>query len=132
MTVDWEALRRAAEQARDNAHAPYSHYAVGAALLDLDGRVHVGCNVENASYGLTLCAERSAHAAAVVAGARGFVALAVVAAGERPPSPCGACRQVLCELGGAFEVRCYGDGEALVTTSDALLPDRFGFTPPRE
>jgi cytidine deaminase len=93
------ALVAAARAVRRNAHAPYSRFTVGAAVRDETGRVHVGCNVENASYGLTVCAERNALAAAVAAGARAVRAVAV-ASGARPPaSPCGACRQVLAELG---------------------------------
>ena len=84
---------------RAHAHAPYSKFQVGAAVLDERGRVHVGCNVENASYGLTVCAERNAVAAAVAAGARRIRAVAVVA--QPAVTPCGACRQVLAELADA-------------------------------
>jgi cytidine deaminase len=94
-----------------------------------DGRTFVGVNVENASYGLTICAERAAVAAAVAAGARRFSAIVVVCSGLAPPSPCGACRQVLCELPPAFSVRCYGrDGALLDSTTDALLPERFALS----
>jgi len=95
-----------AKRAARNAHCPYSGYRVGAALLTADGRTFSGCNVENASYGLTLCAERNAVAQAVGAGARRFKALAVVGGPERNkratslPYPCGACRQVLAEFCG--------------------------------
>ena len=92
-----ELLERAAEAA-GNAYAPYSDFQVGAALLCADGTVFVGCNVENASYGLTNCAERTALFAAVAAGHRDFAAMAVVADGESMPVPCGACRQVLSEF----------------------------------
>ena len=95
MTPD--ALIAKAVEVRRKAHAPYSKYLVGAALLAKDGRVFVGCNVENASYGLTCCAERNAVFAAVAAGAKKFVAVAVVTANGG--SPCGACRQVLREFG---------------------------------
>jgi cytidine deaminase len=89
-------LIESARRARANAYAPYSRYLVGAAVLSADGRVFVGCNVENSSYGLSMCAERNAIAAAVVAGTTP-VAVAVVT--EAPPAgPCGACRQVLAEF----------------------------------
>lgn len=81
-----------------NAHCPYSRYAVGAALLTSDESVFTGCNVENSSYGLTICAERAAVCAAIAAGRREFVALAVVAGGAQIPRPCGACLQVLSEF----------------------------------
>jgi cytidine deaminase len=124
--VDWPALLAAARAALPNAHAPYSRYRVAASVLAGDGRVFLGVNVENASYGLTVCAERNAIAAAVTAGVRSLHALCVTCSEPEPPSPCGACRQVLCEFPPAVEVRCYGSGdEHLVTTSDALLPAPF-------
>jgi cytidine deaminase len=92
------ALLEAARNAAENAYAPYSKYRVGAALLCADGELFIGCNVENASYGLTNCAERTAVFSAIAAGQRDFVALAVVADGESMPYPCGACRQVLAEF----------------------------------
>lgn len=97
--MDWDRLVEAAWQARESAYAPYSNFAVGAALLAADGRIFPGCNVENISYGLTNCAERVAIGAAVAAGVREFVAVAVVADTGVPISPCGACRQVLAEFG---------------------------------
>jgi len=98
---DPNELVAAAQAAIENAHAPYSEYRVGAALLTVDGELFTGCNVENASYGLTICAERSAIAAAVSAGKRDFAALAIAAApATSPPYPCGACRQVLAEFAG--------------------------------
>ncbi|MEO0017847.1 MAG: hypothetical protein RLZZ522_1130 [Verrucomicrobiota bacterium] len=97
--MDWESLVAAAWQAREHAYAPYSKFRVGAAVLAPDGRVFVGCNVENLSYGLTQCAERVAIGTAVAAGARDLVAVAVVADTGVPISPCGACRQVLAEFG---------------------------------
>jgi cytidine deaminase len=121
------ALVTAARAIRRRAHAPYSNFRVGAAVRDERGRIHVGCNVENASYGLTVCAERNAVAAAVAAGARRIRAVAV-ASGARPPaSPCGACRQVIAELGGPdTEVLIAGaTGAAERTTLGALLPQAF-------
>ncbi len=97
--MDKDALVEAAWAARDMAYAPYSNFQVGAALLAADGRVFGGCNVENISYGLTNCAERVAIGAAVAAGVREFVGVAVVADTGVPISPCGACRQVLAEFG---------------------------------
>lgn len=93
-----EALLEAAAKAARKAYAPYSDYNVGAALLCADGTVFTGCNVENASYGLTSCAERTAVFSAIAAGHRDFVAMAVVTEGESVPYPCGACRQVLSEF----------------------------------
>jgi cytidine deaminase len=97
--MEWDELVEAAWQTRKLAYAPYSKFAVGAALLAADGRVFGGCNVENLSYGLTNCAERVAIGTAIAAGAREFLAVAVVADTMVPISPCGACRQVLAEFG---------------------------------
>ena len=125
--IDWEALRDAAADVRTRAYAPYSGFAVGAALLDEGGRVFAGANVENASYGLCLCAERSAVAQAVAAGSHRFVALAIVAPGPHPATPCGMCRQVLSEFAPSFPVHCYtADGQSLSTDVASLLPDAFG------
>lgn len=96
--MDWNSLVEAAWKVRQNAYAPYSNFQVGAAVVATDGRIFVGCNVENLSYGLTTCAERVAIGAAVAAGAREFHGLAVVADTALPISPCGACRQVLAEF----------------------------------
>lgn len=126
--IDWDALRAAAESARAHAHAPYSRFTVGAALLAEDGRVFVGANVENASYGLTICAERHAVGAAIAAGARRFRAIAITARGPVPAPPCGACRQVLAEFPPEFEVRSYaadGSGAELRETTRTLLPAAF-------
>lgn len=97
--MDSERLLERAHEAAEHAYAPYSGFRVGAALLGDDGSIHVGCNVENASYGLTICAERSALAAAVARGVRRFRMLALSTEGEEAASPCGACRQVLAEFG---------------------------------
>ena len=128
--TDWAALRAAAVDATERAYAPYSGFRVGAALLTEQGDVVTAANVENASYGLAICAERSAVVAAVAAGSRSFVAVAVAGNGPDPVTPCGACRQVLREFpnGAELEVLCAGEsGDALVTTTlGALLPDSFG------
>ena len=120
-------LLAAARAVRLRAHAPYSKFRVGAAVLDERGRVHAGCNVENASYGLTVCAERNAVAAAVAAGAKRIRAVAVVAAPVA--SPCGACRQVLAELGTpTTEVLLAPPaGKAVSHTLGALLPLAYTF-----
>lgn len=125
--VDWTALLAQAWAVRDRSYAPYSQYRVGAALQAEDGRVFVGTNVENASYGLAICAERSAIAAAVAQGARRFTAIAIVSGGAHPASPCGMCRQVLAEFPPGFVVRCVSEsGETLESTTEALLPHAFG------
>lgn len=121
---DKELIALAAE-ARQNAYAPYSHYAVGAALLTASGRVYRGCNVENASLGLTVCAERTAAFKAVCDGEREFTAIAVVT--ENGGTPCGACRQVLNEFGPEMRVLVAdASGDYRVYGLPELLPDCFG------
>ncbi len=93
-----ESLFNAASEVRKNAYAPYSNYHVGAALLTDDGEIFLGCNVENASYGLTICAERNAIASAVAKGKKNFSAILVLTRDENPGTPCGACRQVMGEF----------------------------------
>jgi cytidine deaminase len=115
-----------AKQALENAHAPYSGYPVGAALLCSDGTVFTGSNVENASYGLTNCAERTAVFSAVAAGQRTFKAIAIAASGETPPYPCGACRQVLAEFCGPdLPIHVANANGYETTTLGKLLPYRF-------
>lgn len=99
-----DALAAAALAARENAFAPYSKFKVGAALEDSDGRVHTGCNVENATYGLTVCAERVAVFKAISEGARKFRRVAVAADTDVLTPPCGACRQILWEFCGDVEI----------------------------
>jgi cytidine deaminase len=124
--IDWDRLRAAAQACALSAHAPYSKFQVGAALLGLDGQIYAGCNVENASYGLSICAERNAVFHAVARAAREFAALVVVSSAAQPITPCGACRQVLFEFPPSFEVRCYGqDGNMLQFTTAQLLPHAF-------
>ena len=119
--MDWQILVDEAWKARAQAYAPYSKFQVGAALLSEDGRVFHGCNVENLSYGLTNCAERVAIGAAVAAGIRRFMAVAVVADTAVPISPCGACRQVLAEFG-VPRVILANHSERLEFTLEELLP----------
>ncbi|CAB3707543.1 cytidine deaminase [Trinickia soli] len=118
-----------AKAARENAYAPYSKFKVGAALLTKDGRVFAGCNVENASYGLCNCAERTAFFSAVAAGCQRdeFAALAVVGDTDGPIAPCGACRQVIIELGGPDLAIRLGNlrGDTRDTTAREQLPDAF-------
>ncbi|HVY47752.1 MAG TPA: cytidine deaminase [Minicystis sp.] len=123
-----DELEAAARAARARAYAPYSGYAVGAALRTKSGRIYAGCNVENASYGLCLCAERSAVAQMVAAGEREPVAIAVVTAGPVVGTPCGMCRQTLAEFARDMPVRLAVDAPGVPakdTTLAALLPDAF-------
>jgi cytidine deaminase len=125
--IDREELIRQAAAARERAYAPYSDYAVGAALLADSGRVYVGCNVENAVYPLVMCAERVAVFKAVCAGERHFEAIAVVT--KNGGSPCGSCRQVLREFGeDTLVLIADADGNFRETTIAELLPDSFSVT----
>jgi cytidine deaminase len=119
-----QALLEAACQAREMAYAPYSKYKVGSAILTADGRLFSGVNVENASYGLSICAERTAVFSAVTAGATLIVAVAVCT--ENAVAPCGACRQVLGEFGGDIPVLLTDPaGNVRQTYLHTLLPDHF-------
>ena len=124
-----KALIDAARAAREHAHAPYSQFKVGAALATRDGRVFQGCNVENMSYGLTNCAERTALFAAIAAGYRAgdFVQIAVIGNTAEPIPPCGACRQVMFELGGPALAVLQANlaGAVKRTTAAELLPGAF-------
>lgn len=121
-------LTTAATAVRQRAHAPYSGFAVGAALVDEQGRIHAGCNVENAAYPQGLCAEAVALGALVAAGGRAISAVALVAGQGRPATPCGGCRQKLREFAAdSVPVHCRSvDGVTLDTTMGALLPLSFG------
>ncbi|MCU1499741.1 MAG: cytidine deaminase [Acidimicrobiales bacterium] len=123
--IDWEELRARARAMLDRAYAPYSSVLVGAAAVVDDGRIVTGCNVENASYGLTLCAECSLASALAGSGGGRLVALAVVAGDGAYLAPCGRCRQILFEFGGPQLL--IDTGQAIVTLGD-LLPDAFGPT----
>ncbi|WAA10382.1 cytidine deaminase [Fervidibacillus albus] len=125
--MDTKKLIEEAKRARSQAYVPYSDFPVGAALLTKDGNIYHGCNIENAAYSVTNCAERTALFKAVSEGNRDFQALAVVADTDRPVSPCGSCRQVMSEL-------CPPDmkviltnvqGDILETTVEKLLPGAF-------
>jgi cytidine deaminase len=117
----------AAAAARKNAHAPYSRYSVGAAVRASSGKVYAGANIENASYGLALCAERSAVAAAISAGEKKLTSVAVMTSTSPPAAPCGMCRQVLAEFAGdELPIALVNDaGERTDTTLGAMLPHAF-------
>lgn len=116
-------LIRLAREARTAAYAPYSKFAVGAALLTADGNVFSGCNVENLSFGLTICAERVAIGTAIAAGRREFQCIAVAADTTEPISPCGACRQVLAEFAPSLRILLAGrDGRVAEFGLQELLP----------
>ena len=122
MQAEFQSLIDAAIAARLAAYAPYSNFQVGAALLCEDGEVFTGCNVENLSFGLTICAERNAMFAAVAAGRQKFAAIAVAADTEKAISPCGACRQVMCEFGDFPVFLTNLNGEVVQSTVAELLP----------
>ena len=122
MEPNFQPLIDAAIEARLAAYAPYSKFQVGAALLCKNGEVFTGCNVENLSYGLTICAERNAIFAAVAAGQQKFQAIAIAADTEKAISPCGACRQVMCEFGDFPVILTNTQNEVVESTVGELLP----------
>lgn len=123
MDVDWESLRRAAREVAGRAYAPYSHFPVGAAALVDDGRVVVGCNVENAAYGVTLCAECGLISSLVAGGGGRLVAFTCVNGRGDLIMPCGRCRQLLHEHGGSALLLDTPEG---VWTMQQVLPQAFG------
>jgi cytidine deaminase len=121
--METEQLIESAREAKSRAYAPYSKFAVGAALENVDGKVFTGCNVENISFGLTICAERSAVSVAISEGSRDFKKIVIISDSKQPISPCGACRQVLAEFSPDLEIISVGrDGERYETTLNVLLP----------
>ncbi len=120
--INWDELRAAANEVAKLAYAPYSNFRVGAAALTDDGRIITGCNVENLSYGLSLCAECSLVSALHSGGGGRLVAVAIVSGSGRPCTPCGRCRQLLFEHGGPD---CLVDGDGTIRTVAELLPDGF-------
>ena len=123
---EYDALILAARQARENAHAPFSNFRVGAAVRAKSGRIYTGCNVESASYGLTCCAERTAIFKAVSEGERGFEAVAVVTETDTLTPPCGACRQIIWEFCGDVPVVLANlKGKIELESAGKLLPRPF-------
>lgn len=123
--LETQNLVNRAIKARENAYCPYSHFAVGAALLCEDGTIYEGCNIENVSYGLTNCAERTAIFKAVSEGHTRFKALAVVADTEGPCAPCGACRQVMSEFNIPLIIMANLKGTIKMVSMEELLPFSF-------
>ena len=122
-----EEMRKAAVKASRHAYAPYSKFKVGAAVLADDGSIYAGANVENASFGLTVCAERNALFQAVSKGAKGVLAVLIYAPVNKPTPPCGACRQVINEFGPHADIISIGEGGASTHhTMSQLLPEAFG------
>ncbi len=116
-----------AKRARDNAYAPYSNFKVGAAVVTKSGKIFTGCNIENASYGLTMCAERVAIFKAVSEGERDISSIVVVTDTNPPAAPCGACRQVIREFGKEIEVIMTNlKGDIIIKSLSELLPLDFG------
>jgi len=126
-----QALIEKARRVSENAHAPFSRFKVGAAVISGSGKTYTGCNVESATYGATLCAERSAIAQLIAAGDHGVTAVAVFVDADEPAMPCGICRQWIAEHGAHAEVVTATPRTSKRTTIEHLLPDPFVFTPPK-
>lgn len=128
--VQWQALEPAAKAASAHAYCPYSRFPVGAAVQAGDGAIAAGCNVENGSFGLTVCAERNAIFRAVADGATSIIALVLYTPTPTPVAPCGACRQVIAEFGRDATIRCICDGPGVSDfTLPELLPRAFALSP---
>jgi cytidine deaminase len=126
--MDYRHLVQKAKEASEKSYSPYSHFPVGAAVLTRSGKVFTGCNVENASFGLTICAERTAIAKAISEGEKEFLALAIFCATDKYCSPCGACRQVINEFGHDVDVvMTNAAGDYIIKKSAELLPGAFTF-----
>jgi cytidine deaminase len=131
--TDWDILKDAAWKAREQAYAPYSGFKVGAAVETASGHIYGGCNIENVSYGLCNCAERTAMFQAVANGERVLKRIVVCADTPEPVAPCGACRQVMQELGPQMEVLLVNrEGKQILTTVAELLPYSFQDFPQSE
>jgi cytidine deaminase len=124
--IDWTTLIESARRAREFAYAKFSGFEVGAALLTTDGKIITGCNVENSSFGLTMCAERTAVFKAVSEGYKDFLAIAIYSGSPQPARPCGACRQVLYEFNPSLEIACANTlGVVDKFNLSELLPEGF-------
>ena len=127
MEIDWQLLRNEALEAMKKAYVPYSKFPVGVAALVDDGRIVTGCNVENASYGLTNCAERTAIFSAIAAGENKISCVVVYTPTKTATAPCGACRQVINEFGPTAQIiSCCAGREQIAVSLEALLPGAFG------
>jgi len=127
MKKEYKKLISEAEKARKMAYTPYSKFKVGAAVLSVDGKIFTGCNIENASFGLTVCAERVAIFKAISEGSTKFEAIAVIGDTDKPCSPCGACRQVISEFGEDIPlIMANLEGDIKIKKIGELLPEAFG------